>query len=73
MRTLGLRGAAFVLIVLATVVLSSESALAHTGSDAGVGHLVVEFAKWGGAVAAGLLAAVALFWARSRFAQRRKQ
>ena len=46
--------------------LSFGTALAHTGEDAGMGHVAVEFGRWGLGVA-GLLAAIVLvFWIRAK-------
>ena len=73
MRSGWRRGAAVAAVGTLGLLLTTGSAFAHTGADAGTGHIVLEFAKWGGAVGGALVGIVAYFWLRTVIARRRKR
>ena len=64
--SISIRLALILSLISVAEVLSSGMALAHTGDDAGMGHVVVEFGRWG-LGAAGVLAVILLvFWIRTK-------
>jgi len=54
----------------AALLLSTGTALAHTGEDASSSHVMVEFGLWALGVGAVLAAVVLVFWLRSRLRRR---
>lgn len=60
---------AAVLAVLLALVAGTGPALAHTGEDASLEHIIVEVARWTVGIAAVLGVLVAGFWLRARRAK----
>lgn len=58
------------LLAAAAMLLESDAALAHTGENASVTHVIIEVGRWSFGVAAVLALLVGLFWIRASLRRR---
>ncbi len=66
MRSISIRLVVILSLIGVAQMLSFGTALAHTGEEAGTGHVIVEFGRWGLGVGGVLMATVLAFWIRAK-------
>ena len=70
MKSLSIRLAIMIAVVVSAQMLSFSAAFAHTGDDAAATHIVVEFGQWALGAAAVLALIIFVFWIRAKALRR---